>query len=256
MTTISTKPSPNRTKVPGKRKIRLLVIHDMEAPELDGTAEAVAAYFQKPSTKASSHECIDNNSVVVCVDDQDVAWAAPGANSDGIQFELAGYARQTKKQWGDPYSDAMLHIAARRMAKKAIKHKIKVRHVSAAELKAGGAARNGITRHVDVTNAFHQSSHTDPGPNFPLTQFIGMVRDATKAVDLSDLRDAYHTDTATKAHHPVQVRRAQAAAGMKLRTGRWRSGTKRAWTRKFGHPDPRWDDLRTLRNTKGLRIYK
>jgi hypothetical protein len=53
----------------------------MEAPEGPQTAENIAAYFAKTSTKASAHVCVDNDSEVRCVSDADTAWAAPRANA-------------------------------------------------------------------------------------------------------------------------------------------------------------------------------
>src|SRR4051794_37904817 len=98
------------------RSIDLLVIHDMEAPETGDTAENVAHYFAnqpKGSSGSSAHYCIDNNSVVQCVRDHDVAWHAPGANHDGLGFEHAGYARQTAQEWNDAYSKSMLLLSAK-----------------------------------------------------------------------------------------------------------------------------------------------
>jgi hypothetical protein len=86
------------------RPIRVFVVHDMEAPEKGDTAESVAAYFAGSNApQASAHYCIDSNSVVQCVRDSDVAWAAPNANHDGLHFEHAGYASQIMKDWLDPF---------------------------------------------------------------------------------------------------------------------------------------------------------
>lgn len=68
----------------------------MEAPEKGDTAENIANYFHTTVKQASAHICVDNNSIVQCVLDNDIAWAAPGANSDGIHIEMAGYAKQKK----------------------------------------------------------------------------------------------------------------------------------------------------------------
>jgi hypothetical protein len=100
-------------EVTEKRNVRLIVIHSMEAPEKGETAENVARFFQNPEKPASAHLCIDNNSIVQCVFDNDVAFAAPGANHDGIQLELAGFARQTRQDWMDPYSILVLENACR-----------------------------------------------------------------------------------------------------------------------------------------------
>lgn len=159
------------------RRIDLLVIHDMEAPEKLETAEGVARYFQKPSVKASAHYNIDANSVVQCVRDQDVAWAAPGANHDGLQFEHAGYARQSTKEWLDSYGQKMLFgQSAPLFARKCKEHKIPPVFLRAPDLTA---QRRGITTHWEVTRAFSNGrGHTDPGSGFPIQQFLVAVQKA------------------------------------------------------------------------------
>ncbi|MDF5708860.1 MAG: N-acetylmuramoyl-L-alanine amidase [Nostoc sp. S4] len=159
-----------------KREVRVIVIHTMEAPEKGTTAENVAKYFQNlPSNnKASAHLCIDNNSIVQCVLDNDVAYAAPGANHNGIQLELAGYSNQNRDDWFDEYSKALLENAANAAAQYCLKYNLPRKHLSNAELKAG---KEGIIGHVQATEVFKLSDHTDPGENFPWDYFIDRVED-------------------------------------------------------------------------------
>jgi N-acetyl-anhydromuramyl-L-alanine amidase AmpD len=157
-----------------KRTIDLLVIHTMESPEKPDTAEAVANWFAgSGAPEASAHYCIDNNTVVQCVRDHDVAWAAPGANHNGLHFEHAGRAAQSKKDWSDPYSTAMLLRSANLAAQKCKRYGIPVRRLTAAELKAG---RRGLCGHIDVTRAFRKGTHTDPGVDFPWDRYLRYVR--------------------------------------------------------------------------------
>jgi hypothetical protein len=168
---VQTIASPN--KYTGRiEPIEVVVIHTMEAPEGPQTAENIAAYFAKPATKASAHVCVDSDSEVRCVPDADTAWAAPGANANGLQLELAGYARQTAAEWDDVYSRAMLERAAVVAASWATAYGIPVRHLSVAELKAGA---RGFVAHDDVSKAFKKSTHWDPGPAFPWDAFLTRV---------------------------------------------------------------------------------
>ena len=166
----------NLTKCPS-REITLLVIHDMEFPEKPTAAEDVAHFFAGPNApQASAHYCVDNNSVVQCVRDHDIAWAAPGANHDGLHFELAGYASQTPGQWRDKFDNEMLDRLAHVMAHKAHRYHIPLHVVTPAGLKAG---RSGITTHRYITDSGiggAAGTHQDPGPNFPLSNFIEHVR--------------------------------------------------------------------------------
>lgn len=154
------------------RTIRLVVIHDMEAPEGAETAENVAKYFASGKVQASAHLCIDSNSIVRGVDDVDVAYAAPGANSDGIQMELAGYARQTRADWLDAYSKATIENTAKATAQYCVKYGIPVKHLTNKELSAG---QKGIVGHAQVSSVYKKSSHTDPGGNFPWDYFLQRV---------------------------------------------------------------------------------
>jgi hypothetical protein len=136
----------------------------MEAPEAKTTAENVANYFASGKVKASATLCIDNDSIVRSVDDGDVAWAAPGANSDGLQLELAGYANQGKEGWLDVYSRAVIENAAKATAQYCVKYGLPVKHLTPAQINAG---EKGIVSHADVNATYHKSTHTDPGPTFP-----------------------------------------------------------------------------------------
>ena len=154
------------------KPIKLLVIHTMEAPERNETAENVAQYFKTTPTLASAHFCIDNNSIVQCVHDNDTAFAAPGANNTGLHFEHAGYAAQSAQNWSDAYSDDMLWLSARLVAAKAALHGIPIAWLSPSDLSAG---KKGITSHRNCTQAFG-GSHTDPGVNFPIQRYLTYVQ--------------------------------------------------------------------------------
>lgn len=170
MVTSSTKLSPNYYA--GNEDRLLIGIHTMEAPESASTAENVAAYFAESSTQASAHWCVDNNSRVRCVADENSAWTMPPTNHYSLNVEIAGYAAQTSGDWEDAYSQAALDIAAQCVAEWCEKYGIPVRHLTTAQLLA---KEKGIAGHIDVNNAFHGSTHTDPGPNFPWSQFLSLV---------------------------------------------------------------------------------
>lgn len=155
------------------RQIDVIVIHDMEYPEKLTAAEDVAKFFhdqKDPKKGSSAHYCADENSIVRCVQDHNVAWAAPGANSNGLHFELAGFAKQDRKDWGDEYSLAMLEIVAELVARKAHQYDIRPRKIDASDLRAG---RSGVCGHLDVTEAYPKlGSHRDPGDNFIWNHFM------------------------------------------------------------------------------------
>jgi N-acetyl-anhydromuramyl-L-alanine amidase AmpD len=166
--------SPHVTRS-GGRRIDLIVIHTMESDEKGESAENCAQWFRNPTAKVSAHYCVDADSIVQCVRDVDVAWAAPGANSNGIQIEHAGRAKQTGREWADAYSTAMLDRSAALVAELCRKHTIPATWLYAADLKAG---RRGITTHKAVSDAFKRSTHWDPGSGFPVEGYLSRVRAA------------------------------------------------------------------------------
>lgn len=155
-----------------RRRVRLIVIHDMEYPEKLTAAEDVAHYFATTPTHASAHVCVDADSIIQCVKDNDIAWAAPGANNDGIQVELAGYGRQTRDEWLDAYSTRLLHQAADAVAQYTLKYGVPPVRLTNEELRAG---RAGIIGHHQASEVYRESDHTDPGVNFPWDVFIPLV---------------------------------------------------------------------------------
>lgn len=164
--------SPHVTRT-GGRRIDLIVIHTMEMDEKGSTAENCAQWFRNPAARVSAHYCVDADSIVQCVRDQDVGWHAPGANHDGIGIEHAGRAKQTGRDWSDPYSTAMLERSAQLVADLCAKYEIPVTWLYAADLVAG---KRGITTHDAVSKAFKRGSHWDPGTGFPVEKYLRMVR--------------------------------------------------------------------------------
>lgn len=159
------------------RKVRLAVIHTMEVKETSGAAEWCAGYFRgSKAPKASAHYYVDADSTIQGVLERDTAFAAPGANADGIQIEHAGYARQNAADWGDQYSLAMLRDqSAPLMAGICARHGIPIRHLTDAQLRAGEA---GIIGHVQASRVYKLSSHWDPGTSFPWDEYLTWVRNA------------------------------------------------------------------------------
>jgi N-acetyl-anhydromuramyl-L-alanine amidase AmpD/LysM repeat protein len=181
------------------RPIRLVVIHDMESPEKLDTAEAVAAYFARTDREASAHYNVDADSIVQSVRDGDTAFAAKGANSDGLHVEHAGYAAQTRRDWTDPYSARMLARSANLVARLCPRYRIPVQRLTPDQVRLGG---RGLCGHADVTKAYPPGSgHTDPGPGFPWPDYLKMVQAEVAALQ-------GHAWTRTK------VRRAVAGLGV------------------------------------------
>lgn len=146
--------------------VDVLVWHTGETLERSDSAEGMGRYFAGlPSTrKASAHHGIDSDSTVGYVHETDVAYAAPGANHNGVQVELAGRAAQDAAGWRDDFSRAMLGRATRLGAEVTDRYKLPLVWLSPQQLRAG---MRGHTSHWNVSLAFGKSTHTDPGVAFP-----------------------------------------------------------------------------------------
>jgi hypothetical protein len=108
-------PSPNVTRTEG-RPIHVVVIHTMETSERGDAAEAVARWFARPETAVSAHYCVDADSVVQCVREEDVAWHARGGNASSIGIELAGTPGRARR--GGTTTTAGLSWSGRRRSRR------------------------------------------------------------------------------------------------------------------------------------------
>jgi hypothetical protein len=69
--------------------IRLIVLHDEES----ATAESAAQWFANPKAQGSAHLCVDDLVCFRTLNNEDIPWAAQGANERGFHIEQAGFAR-------------------------------------------------------------------------------------------------------------------------------------------------------------------
>lgn len=155
--------------------VRLVVVHTAETPCEEGRAYNIAAYLANPAVRASAHYVVDPGETVAQVPEEGTAWAAPGANSDGIQIEQAAYAGYSADDWQGADQQRMLRTQlAPLVADLCSRHGLPAVWLSADDLLAG---RAGVTDHNTVNAAYGLSDHWDCGPSFPAAEFIGMVNE-------------------------------------------------------------------------------
>lgn len=168
---------PERYGATRTNPLRLLVIHDSEGAESETAAEALAAAFARPGDRwvdeddhsrgkygASYHYVFDTDDVIPVVPENVVAYAAGGANNDGVHACFPGKASQTREQWLDPVSSAMIDRAAEWLLDRSLALHIPLVWLTVADVRAG---LWGVTDHATISLAYKKSTHTDPGAAFP-----------------------------------------------------------------------------------------
>lgn len=154
--------------------VSLIVLHDEEA----GSAEAAARWFASPYSQGSAHLCVDETICYRTLNNEDIPWAAHGANENGFHIEQAGFARWSAVVW-------LSHLRTlQRAAYKTAFHcrvfAIPVVWLDYRKLQLG---YKGITTHAECTRAFG-GTHTDPGPFWPRRYFMRLVRGYIAELDV------------------------------------------------------------------------
>lgn len=175
----------------------LLVIHDTECSEVAGAARDVVHYWQRART-GSTQYVVDDKEIIQAVKETAYAWAAgTTANKWGIHTEHVGFAKQSRSDWRDAYSEAELKLSAPLQAELGHKYGIPLRRINYRQVRhavaTGNPADGGLCGHDDIRLAFPgETTHTDPGPDFPWGWFIGMVQGHQEEGEVSakDVLDA------------------------------------------------------------------
>jgi hypothetical protein len=166
----------------GNKPIRRVVIHatcpgvGYPAASKKGAASGTAKYFQMQSSGGSAHYIYDSSRHEEhCVPDSVTAWHAP-PNAHSIGIEICGEASYTRTQWLSAQVWPAVEEAAARTRELCARYGLPVRKLTVAQVKANA---EGVCGHVDVSHAFRQTDHTDPGPNFPWDHFMALVADGS-----------------------------------------------------------------------------
>lgn len=133
-----------------------------------GTALGTARYFASAAARGSAHYVVDVAGEQHCVPDDTIAFHAP-PNARSLGIEICSEAYYTRDQWLSPEVWPAVALAASRTAELCGRFRIPRVRIGPAELRAGA---RGICGHIDVTRAFGQTDHTDPGPGFPWPEFL------------------------------------------------------------------------------------
>lgn len=148
-------------------------------PGAEKAAMNTVNYSKNTARPSSFHYIAEDNKSYQYTYDSVVAYHAP-PNGHSLGYELCcSLSDKGKGHFSNTDHREMLRVAAKDIAQLCLAYDLPIRKLSAAQVKAGA---KGICGHIDVSNAFHQSSHWDPGPYFPWASFITMVKQAAEEI--------------------------------------------------------------------------
>lgn len=158
-----------------------IMVHTTESQDRMGTdddLDGVRAWFNNPASQASSWIGVDGDAnSQLWVPGAKKAWTMGHytINAQTLNIELVGRAAQPEKA----FEERQLKHAAKWAAYAILNYDfvtIDPKNVQRARMVRGPQfVRPGIGRHKDLTDV-GVGSHTDPGPNFPMSDFIRYVQ--------------------------------------------------------------------------------
>lgn len=148
-----------------------------------GTVRYFSGMFGEPG--GSAHYVTDTDNTLHPLAETVVAYHAP-PNDRSIGVEIGGRAHWTREQWLDPQVWPAVARGAAVVADVARRWGVPLVRIGPDELTAG---KRGICGHVDVSRAWRQSDHTDPGPGFPWDHFMAAVTGGPTEEDIDMTAD-------------------------------------------------------------------
>ena len=143
--------------------IQSICVHTVECPpERDGVA--VAQWQTNPANGSSYNVLAGADGILIlCNTDDFMPYAAgPTGNARCLHISLTGYARMSREDWLD--DDAKLRRTAEQIASWSQLYDIPLEFIDADRLRAGA---RGVHGHAEISAAWQEVDHTDPGPGFP-----------------------------------------------------------------------------------------
>jgi N-acetyl-anhydromuramyl-L-alanine amidase AmpD len=166
-------PGRNYSKDPDGRPVRtykkIIVIHNTSNDASDNNE---ADYAKRRTDGVSSHYYVDRDSIRQSLDTEWRAWhvGSPEGNSTGISYEITGSNSKSRQWWID---NVYWRGLVQQIRADMDVHGIAARTLTIAEMRAG---KSGIVTHNQCRLAWGDTTHTDPGPNFPMDYLLQLVR--------------------------------------------------------------------------------
>lgn len=140
----------------------------------DATAAQEADYAKVRTDGVGAHYFIDNRQVLQSTN-TDYCVGHVGSeqgNSRGISYEITGVNAWTRQQWLTNVAwDQLAAVIARDCAH----FGIPVRLLTIDQMRAYNSSTKGFITHNMARLAWGGTTHTDPGPNFPMDHLLALV---------------------------------------------------------------------------------
>lgn len=160
------------------KPIHRIVLHSTVSPCVPGGAANVARYFRTTTRDASAHYVTDPTTTLQVVYDSVVAYHAP-PNQHSLGVEMCDMPSLDVDRWKDRAHRAMLDRTAELVAGLCLAYEVPPYFLNASLLREG---RHGVTTHAEVSKAWGQTSHWDPGA-WPRREFMRKVRSIYREAD-------------------------------------------------------------------------
>ena len=174
--------------------IQSICVHTVECPpERDGIA--VAQWQTNPANGSSYNVLAGADGILILrnTDDFMPYAAGPTGNARCLHISLTGYARMSREDWLD--DDAKLRRTAEQIASWSQLHDIPLEFIDADRLRAGA---RGVHGHAEISEAWREVNHTDPGPGFPYDVVLGYAQ------ELRNTRQPYNPTPTPTPETPEQ----------------------------------------------------
>jgi hypothetical protein len=185
------------------------ILHTSEGGEGLDSAEILAGFLARPGDRpngsgdvygSSYHVLFDTDQVIPAVPYDVVAYSAGGANAQGVHGCFPGKARQSRDEWLDPISRAMIRQCAAWLLDIEAEFGIPVdRYIFPSEMLSGD---KGLGDHFTVTLAFGKTDHTDVGAHFP---WDVLLADIAALRPLPPITDPQPTEGASVFHALIRL---------------------------------------------------
>lgn len=152
--------------------VQAVAVHSTESSDIPHSKDdlrGVRGWFDNASSQASSHIGIDGDgNAELWVPSEEKAWTILELNDRTVNIEFVGRAAQPRKDW----EEAQIKHGARWAAYWAIKYNFPIQRGVVKNVHGYPViTRKGVITHKQLTDAGF-GSHTDPGPAFPIAEFI------------------------------------------------------------------------------------